>query len=137
MLAICRGVQLLNVACGAHSCRISLAGARRHRASFRRAAARPAPIWRTRSGSWDTVLAQLLNERLNGADTCDVNSRHHQAVRHSRRVFAFQPPPRRRHRSHREILPRRLRRRSVARRTSGDREFESLFEVPCGERIKG
>src|SRR5437773_1086575 len=29
----------------------------------------------------DTLLARLMNERLNGADSCSVNSRHHQAVK--------------------------------------------------------
>ena len=29
----------------------------------------------------DTLLGKLMMERLNGADTCDVNSRHHQAVK--------------------------------------------------------
>ena len=28
-----------------------------------------------------TLLATLMNDRLNGTDTCDVNSRHHQAVK--------------------------------------------------------
>jgi putative glutamine amidotransferase len=29
----------------------------------------------------DTLLATLMRERLSGTDTCNVNSRHHQAVR--------------------------------------------------------
>src|SRR6266536_1773037 len=29
----------------------------------------------------DSALARLMNDRLNGVDTCDVNSRHHQAVK--------------------------------------------------------
>jgi putative glutamine amidotransferase len=29
----------------------------------------------------DSLLSRLMRERLNDADTCDVNSRHHQAVK--------------------------------------------------------
>ena len=83
IFAICRGVQILNVACGGtlvQDIPSQLPGALDHRRSV------PAhesyelahEIWIDK----DTLLSRLMNERLNGADTCDVNSRHHQAVKH-------------------------------------------------------
>ncbi len=78
LLAICRGVQVLNVAAGGtlvQDIPTSIAGAQDH-------AVETTPstiahdIWVT-SGS---VLARLMAERLEG-DTVAVNSRHHQAVK--------------------------------------------------------
>ena len=82
VLAICRGVQVLNVACGGtlvQDIPSQLPGALEHRLAV------PAhqsyelahEVWIDR----DTLLSRLMDERLNGADTCAVNSRHHQAVK--------------------------------------------------------
>jgi putative glutamine amidotransferase len=82
ILAICRGVQLLNVACGGtlvQDIPSQVHGALPHHLSP------PAhqsydiahEIWIDK----DTLLSRLMLDRLGGADTCDVNSRHHQAVK--------------------------------------------------------
>jgi len=82
IFAICRGIQLLNVACGGslvqdiHS---QVPGALEHALSVP-----PHQSFEYAHEIWidkDTVLARLMNERLNGVDTCDVNSRHHQALK--------------------------------------------------------
>jgi putative glutamine amidotransferase len=82
ILAICRGVQLLNVACGGtliQNLPAPSAGGTPHLLSVppHQACELAHEIWLEK----DSLLAQLLNERLNGADTCDVNSRHHQALK--------------------------------------------------------
>jgi len=82
MLAICRGIQVLNVACGGtlvQDIPSQVAGALTH--------SLPSPpnqpyslaheIWIEK----DSVLSKLMRERLADADTCEVNSRHHQAVK--------------------------------------------------------
>jgi len=82
MLAICRGIQVLNVACGGtlvQDIPSQVAGALTHNL--------PSPpnqpyslaheIWIEK----DSVLSKLMRERLADADTCEVNSRHHQAVK--------------------------------------------------------
>ena len=82
IFAICRGVQVLNVAGGGtlvQDIPSLVRGALPH--SF------PAPphesyslaheIWLDK----DTLLARLMRERLSDADACEVNSRHHQAVK--------------------------------------------------------
>jgi putative glutamine amidotransferase len=82
ILAICRGLQLLNVACGGtlvQDVPSQMPGGTEHLLAV------PAhhsvdlahEIWIDKG----TLLAALLSDRLNGADTCDVNSRHHQAVK--------------------------------------------------------
>jgi putative glutamine amidotransferase len=82
ILAICRGVQVLNVACGGtlvQDIPSQLPGAIAH--------SLPIPpnqpyslaheVWMEK----DSLLSKLMGERLSGADTCEVNSRHHQAVK--------------------------------------------------------
>jgi putative glutamine amidotransferase len=82
ILAICRGIQVLNVACGGtlvQDIPTQLHGALRH--------SLPAPpnesyflaheVWLEK----DSLLSRLMRERLLDADSCDVNSRHHQAVK--------------------------------------------------------
>jgi len=82
ILGICRGVQILNVACGgslvqdipsqvtgaiAHSFKVP-----QHPSFF------PAhELWLEK----DTLLDRLMREQLSDADACTVNSRHHQAVK--------------------------------------------------------
>jgi putative glutamine amidotransferase len=81
LFAICRGIQVLNVACGGtlvQDIPSQLTGAMAH--------SLPVPpnqsyslaheIWMEK----DTLLSRLMRERLNDVDTCEVNSRHHQAV---------------------------------------------------------
>jgi len=82
ILAICRGVQLLNVACGGtlvQDIPSQATGGTEHLL-----AVPPHQSYDLAHEIWidkGTVLAQLMNDRLNGADTCDVNSRHHQAIK--------------------------------------------------------
>ena len=82
LLAICRGIQVLNVASGGtlvQDIPSDIHGALPH--------SLPAPphesyelaheIWLDK----DTLLTRLMRERLSDADSCEVNSRHHQAVK--------------------------------------------------------
>jgi putative glutamine amidotransferase len=82
IFAICRGIQVLNVACGGtlvQDIPSQVPGALQH--------SRPVPpnqpyslaheIWIEK----DSLLSRLMKERLVDADTCEVNSRHHQAVK--------------------------------------------------------
>ncbi len=82
IFAICRGIQVLNVACGGtlvQDIPSQIAGALAH--------SLPVPpnqsfslaheVWLER----DSLLSKLMRERLADADTCEVNSRHHQAVK--------------------------------------------------------
>lgn len=82
ILAICRGIQVLNVASGGtlvQDIPSDVHGALPH--------SLPAPphesyelaheVWLDK----DTLLARLMRERLSDADACAVNSRHHQAVK--------------------------------------------------------
>jgi putative glutamine amidotransferase len=82
ILAICRGVQVLNVACGGtlvQDIPTQLHGALAH--------SLPAPPHESYSFAhevWiekDSLLSKLMRERLLDADSCEVNSRHHQAVK--------------------------------------------------------
>src|SRR5204862_8278195 len=81
IFAICRGIQVLNVACGGtlvQDIPSQMNGALTH--------SNPSPplesyllaheVWLDK----DTLLTQLMRERLSDADSCEVNSRHHQAV---------------------------------------------------------
>jgi putative glutamine amidotransferase len=81
IFAICRGIQVLNVACGGtlvQDIRSQINGALNH--------ILPVPpnspyslaheVWVER----DSLLSALIYDRLT-ADTCEVNSRHHQAVK--------------------------------------------------------
>jgi putative glutamine amidotransferase len=82
IFAICRGIQVLNVACGGtlvQDIPSQIQGAQEH--SF------PVPpnesyllaheVWLEK----DALLSKLMRERLAEADTVEVNSRHHQAVK--------------------------------------------------------
>jgi putative glutamine amidotransferase len=78
MLAICRGIQVLNVARGGtlvQDIRDQLQGSLNHTVRE--------PPFAIAHDVWigsGTLLEKLLGERLSG-DTCPVNSRHHQAVK--------------------------------------------------------
>ena len=81
ILAICRGVQVLNVACGGTLVKdipSEIKGALEHRLQVppHESYALAHEVWLDK----DTLLARLMRERLSDADACDVNSRHHQAV---------------------------------------------------------
>ena len=82
IFAICRGVQVLNVACGGtlvQDIPSQVKGALTHDL--------PVPpnqpyslaheIWLEK----DSLLSILMRERLSDSDACEVNSRHHQAVK--------------------------------------------------------
>lgn len=80
ILAICRGLQVLNVACGGSLIQdipSQMPGALVHKL-----ASPPHQPFDFAHEVWverDSLLATLLKERLTG-DACEVNSRHHQAV---------------------------------------------------------
>jgi putative glutamine amidotransferase len=82
LLAICRGIQLLNVACGGtliQDIPTQVNGGTDHQFTVP-----PHQSYDLAHEIWidkGTLLAELMNDRLNGVDTCDVNSRHHQAVK--------------------------------------------------------
>jgi len=82
ILAICRGIQVLNVACGGtlvQDIPSQVPGALSHRL-----AVPPHQPMDFAHEVWidkDSLLARLMRERLSDTDTCEVNSRHHQAVR--------------------------------------------------------
>ena len=82
IFAICRGVQVLNVAAGGtlvQDIPSEVPGAVNHSLVVP-----PHPPYELAHEVWvekDSLLASLLGERLVGSDTCDVNSRHHQAVK--------------------------------------------------------
>jgi putative glutamine amidotransferase len=82
IFAICRGVQVLNVAEGGtlvQDIPSEMPGALNHSLTVP-----PHPPYELAHEVWvekDSLLAKLMGERLVGSDTCDVNSRHHQAVK--------------------------------------------------------
>jgi putative glutamine amidotransferase len=82
LLAICRGIQVLNVACGGtlvQDIASQVPGALSHRL-----AVPPHQPMEFAHEIWidkDTQLSRIMRERLSDADACDVNSRHHQAIR--------------------------------------------------------
>jgi putative glutamine amidotransferase len=82
ILAICRGIQVLNVACGGtlvQDVPSQVKGALEHRLTVP-----PHEPYSLAHEVWldmDTLLARLMRERLSDTDACEVNSRHHQAVR--------------------------------------------------------
>jgi putative glutamine amidotransferase len=82
IFAICRGVQVLNVAGGGtlvQDIPSQVPGALKHSLVVP-----PHPPYELAHEVWvekDSLLASLLGDRLVGSDTCDVNSRHHQAVK--------------------------------------------------------
>jgi putative glutamine amidotransferase len=82
LFAICRGAQVLNVALGGSLVQdipSQMPGALDHRL--------PVPPHQSFSLAhevWidkDTLLSRLMRERLNDSDSCEVNSRHHQAIK--------------------------------------------------------
>lgn len=82
ILAICRGIQVLNVACGGtliQDIPTQVESALDH--SFKvpphRSFDYAHDIWVEN----DSLLARLMQERLNDSDSLAVNSRHHQAVK--------------------------------------------------------
>jgi putative glutamine amidotransferase len=82
ILAICRGVQVLNVACGGtlvQDIPSAIHGALNHSLTVppHEAYSLAHEIWIDK----DSLLSKLMRERLSDADECDVNSRHHQAVK--------------------------------------------------------
>jgi putative glutamine amidotransferase len=82
ILAICRGVQVLNVAFGGSLVQdipSEVPGALAHQL-----AAPPHQPFDLAHEIWleeDSLLGRLMRERLSDADSCEVNSRHHQAVK--------------------------------------------------------
>jgi len=82
ILAICRGLQMLNVACGGtlvQDIPTQITGALEHKLAVppHQSYALAHEVWLDK----DTLLARLMRERLSDADSCDVNSRHHQAIK--------------------------------------------------------
>jgi putative glutamine amidotransferase len=81
ILGICRGVQVLNVACGGtlvQDIPSQVPGAATHRLPVP-----PNQPYSLAHEVWfekNSLLGRLLVERFADSDTCDVNSRHHQAV---------------------------------------------------------
>src|ERR1700716_3478749 len=82
IFAICRGVQVLNVACGGtlvQDIPSQVAGALPHSLNVP-----PHESYSLAHEVWldkDTLLSKLMGERLSDTDACEVNSRHHQAVK--------------------------------------------------------
>jgi len=81
IFAICRGVQLLNVACGGtlvQDIPSSVSGGVKHSLMVppHTACALAHEVWIEK----DTLLSRLLADRISG-DSCEVNSRHHQSVK--------------------------------------------------------
>jgi gamma-glutamyl-gamma-aminobutyrate hydrolase PuuD len=82
IFAICRGVQVLNVACGGtlvQDIPSQLPSALEHSLPIP-----PNQPYSLAHEVWlekDSLLSKLMGERLSDADTCEVNSRHHQAVK--------------------------------------------------------
>ncbi len=82
ILAICRGIQVLNVACGGtlvQDIPSELTGALSHSLDVP-----PNQPYSLAHEVWidqDTLLWRLMRERLSDVDACEVNSRHHQAVK--------------------------------------------------------
>jgi putative glutamine amidotransferase len=88
LFAICRGIQVLNVACGGtlvQDIPSQVTGALHHSLAIP-----PHESYSLAHEVWvdkDTLLARLIGERLRDQDACDVNSRHHQAVKDVARGF--------------------------------------------------
>lgn len=80
LLAICRGMQVLNVACGGDLIQdipTEVNGALHHAVAEPRYALAH-EVWVSPSSR----LAALMQDDLEDGESCQVNSRHHQAVRH-------------------------------------------------------
>jgi len=89
ILAICRGIQLLNVACGGtlvQDIAAQVPGALEHKLAVppHEPYALAHEVWIDKG----TLLAKLMRERLSDADACETNSRHHQAVKDIAAGFA-------------------------------------------------
>jgi len=88
LFAICRGIQVLNVACGGtlvQDIPSQVRGALPHSLKIP-----PHEPYSLAHEVWldkDTLLSRLMGERLSDADSCEVNSRHHQAVKDVARGF--------------------------------------------------
>jgi putative glutamine amidotransferase len=82
ILAICRGIQVMNVAFGGtlvQDIPSQVPGALNHRLTVP-----PHKSFDYAHDVWveeNSLLARLMQERLGGSDSCAVNSRHHQAVK--------------------------------------------------------
>jgi putative glutamine amidotransferase len=82
IFAICRGIQVLNVACGGtlvQDIASEVPGALEHRWTVP-----PHKPYDLAHEVWvdkDTLLARLMRERLSDTDACEANSRHHQAIK--------------------------------------------------------
>ena len=82
ILAICRGIQVLNVACGGtlvQDIPSEVSGALPH--SLDPPAHQPYDLAHEIWIDEDSLLWTLMRERLSDIDACEVNSRHHQAVK--------------------------------------------------------
>jgi putative glutamine amidotransferase len=82
LFAICRGVQVLNVACGGtlvQDIPSQVKGALPN--SLKVPPNEPYSLAHEIWLDKDTLLCKLMCERLSDADECEVNSRHHQAVK--------------------------------------------------------
>ena len=79
IFAICRGLQVMNVACGGSLVQdipTSIPGAVTHQVAMPKSAIAH-EVWVNRG----SLLWTILEERLENEDTCSVNSRHHQSVK--------------------------------------------------------
>ena len=79
LLAICRGMQVLNVAMGGtlyQDIPSQVTGALQHSVPQPRAASAH-EVWISKG----TRLSELLKDHMEDGDTCHVNSRHHQSVK--------------------------------------------------------
>jgi len=88
LLGICRGIQVLNVACGGslvQDIATQIPGALEHRFKVpdHEAYFLAHELWLEH----DTLLERLMRERLSDTDACKVNSRHHQAVKRVAKGF--------------------------------------------------
>lgn len=82
IFAICRGIQVLNVACGGTL--VQDIPSQVHGALTHNLESPPHQSYEFAHEVWldkDTLLTSLMRERLSDTDACDVNSRHHQAVK--------------------------------------------------------
>ena len=82
IFGICRGIQLLNVACGGslvQDIASEIPGALQHNFSVP-----PHESYLLAHELWldkGSLLERLMRERLSDSETCEVNSRHHQALK--------------------------------------------------------
>jgi putative glutamine amidotransferase len=82
LLGICRGIQVLNVACGGslvQDIASQLPGSMPH--TFKVPEYEPYHLAHELWIEPGTVLERLMREALSDADACEVNSRHHQAIK--------------------------------------------------------